>query len=119
MRLLGIRSDVADLLAAADLAVLPSHWEGSPLAAHEALQAGCPLVATDVGGVSALTGPDAAVLVPPGEPERAGPGDQPGCSTTPRRRSALAQRGLARARQWPDAAGTAAQVLDVYAELLG
>ena len=118
VRLLGSRSDVADLLSAADVAVLPSRWEGSPLAAHEALQAGCPLVATDVGGVPALTGHDAAVLVPPGEP-RALARAIAGLLDDPAAGHALAQRGLARARHWPDAAGTAAQVLDVYAELLG
>ena len=118
VRLLGTRSDVADLLSAADLAVLPSHWEGSPLAAHEALQAGCPLVATDVGGVSAVTGPDAAVLVRPGEPSALA-GAIVGLLDDPAAAQALAQRGLARARHWPDAGGTAARVLDVYAELLG
>ena len=112
------RSDVADLLTAADLAVLPSHWEGSPLAAHEALQAGCPLVATAVGGVPALVGPDAAVLVPPGEPGALA-GAIAGLLDDPAAAHALAQRGKARARRWPDAAGAAAHVLGIYAELLG
>ena len=40
--LLGRRSDVADLLAAADACVLPSRWEGSPFTAQEALRAGTP-----------------------------------------------------------------------------
>ena len=118
VRLLGPRSDVADLLAAADLAVLPSHWEGSPLAAHEALQAGCPLVATAVGGVPALTGADAALLVPPGDP-RALARALAGLLDDEEAAQALARRGLCRARDWPDAARSAASVLDVYAQLLG
>jgi len=67
-RLLGARDDVPGLLAAADVFVLPSRWEGQPLILQEALRAGLPIVAADVGGVRALTGPDAALLVPPDDP---------------------------------------------------
>ncbi len=67
-RFLGDRSDVPALLAAADVFVLPSRWEGQPLVLQEALQAGKPIVAADVGGVPDLTGADAALLVPPGDP---------------------------------------------------
>ena len=66
VRLLGRRTDVPDLLAAADLAVLPSRWEARSLAAQEALRAGVPLVTTAVGGLPELVG-DAAVLVPAGD----------------------------------------------------
>jgi glycosyltransferase involved in cell wall biosynthesis len=48
---LGDRSDVASLLAAADLFVLATRWEGLPLCILEAMRAGLPVVATDVGGV--------------------------------------------------------------------
>ena len=65
-RLLGVRGDVPDLLAAADVVVVPSSWEGQPLIVQEALRAGCAIVATDVGGTREVTG-DAARLVPPGD----------------------------------------------------
>jgi glycosyltransferase involved in cell wall biosynthesis len=68
VRFLGWRDDMAALLAAADVFVLPSQWEGQPLILQEALRAGRPIVATDVGGVRDLTGPDAALLVAPGDP---------------------------------------------------
>ncbi len=55
------------LLAAAAVFVLPSVWEGQPLILQEALRAGVPVVATRAGGTPALTGEDAAVLVPPGD----------------------------------------------------
>ena len=55
------------LLAAADVVVLPSVWEGQPLILQEVLRAGRPLVASRVGGVADLTGEDAALLVPPGD----------------------------------------------------
>ena len=67
VRFLGQRADVPALLAGADVVVVPSLWEGQPLIVQEALHAGRPLVASRTGGIPALTGPDAAVLVPPGD----------------------------------------------------
>lgn len=68
VRFLGDRPDVPALLAAADVFVLPSEWEGQPLVLQEALRAGRPIVAARVGGVPDLTGADAALLVPPKDP---------------------------------------------------
>jgi glycosyltransferase involved in cell wall biosynthesis len=70
VRLLGRRLDVPALLEASDIFVAPSAWEGLPVALLEAMAAGVPCVATDVGGVPELlqhgvTG----VLVPPRDPE--------------------------------------------------
>lgn len=48
VRLLGVRSDVADLLAIADLFVMPSVTEGWGIAAAEASAAGLPVVANDL-----------------------------------------------------------------------
>jgi glycosyltransferase involved in cell wall biosynthesis len=52
--LLGRRLDVADVLAALDIAVCSSRFEGSPLAVMEYMEAGLPIVATRVGGVPDL-----------------------------------------------------------------
>ncbi|MDR3034214.1 MAG: glycosyltransferase family 4 protein, partial [Kitasatospora sp.] len=68
VRFLGRRDDVPALLAAADVVVLPSAWEGQPLIVQETLRAGRPLVASRAGGIPELTGEDAALLVPPGDP---------------------------------------------------
>ena len=119
LRLLGARDDVADLLAAADVVVLPSRWEGSPLAAHEALLAGRPLVATAVGGVPALVGdavPPPAVLVP-AEDAAALADALRQLLDDPAERTALAERAVVRAAEWPDAQRTVQAVLAVYQEL--
>jgi glycosyltransferase involved in cell wall biosynthesis len=120
LRLLGARDDVADLLAAADVVVLPSRWEGSPLAAHEALLAGRPLVATAVGGVPVLVGdadPAPAVLVPAEDPVALADAIRR-LLDDPAERAALAERARHRAAEWPDAQRTVEDVLDVYRELV-
>jgi len=70
VRFAGHRHDVPALLAAADVFVLPSVWEGQSLILQEALRAAVPIVATRVGGNPELTGEDAAILVPPADPRR-------------------------------------------------
>jgi glycosyltransferase involved in cell wall biosynthesis len=66
---LGERSDVADLMACADIVCLSSDVEGIPLAVVEAMALGRPVVATDVGGLRELVDPPrTGVLVPPNDP---------------------------------------------------
>jgi glycosyltransferase involved in cell wall biosynthesis len=66
---LGFRNDVAALLSAIDVVALPSHAEGLPLAALEAMACGKPVVATPVGGVSeAIVEGVTGTLVPPNNP---------------------------------------------------
>ena len=73
VRFLGQRDDVPDLLAAADLFVLPSRFEGLPLAALEAMAAALPVVATRVGGTDeAVLDGVTGRLVPPGDPQALG-----------------------------------------------
>jgi glycosyltransferase involved in cell wall biosynthesis len=117
VRLLGRRSDVADLLAAADLCVLPSRWEARSLTAQEALRSGTPLVATRTGGLPELLG-NAAALVPVGDPVALADAVA-GVLTDPDRRAQLAATGRERADSWPDEAATARQLVALYRELLG
>jgi glycosyltransferase involved in cell wall biosynthesis len=68
VRLLGDRSDVAALWAAADMAVVSSLSEGTSLALIEAMAAGRPIVATAVGGnLDLLADGQSALLVPSGD----------------------------------------------------
>ncbi|WP_328893162.1 glycosyltransferase family 4 protein [Streptomyces sp. NBC_00236] len=113
--LIGSRTDVPELLAAADLVVLSSRWEARSLLAQEALRIGVPLVATAVGGVPELVG-DAAELVPYANAEALARavarllGD-------PTERDRMAAAGLRQAASWPTEDDTIAQVLSVYDEL--
>lgn len=117
VRWLGARDDVADLLAAADVVVLPSWWEARSLTAQEALRAGRPLVATAVGGTPELV-QDGAVLVRPGDPVALGRAVR-ALLDDPVAARALAARGRAVAAGWPDEQDTVRQVVAVYAELIG
>ncbi|MFB7516972.1 glycosyltransferase family 4 protein [Streptomyces sp. NPDC056144] len=117
VRLIGRRDDVAELLAAADVAVLPSRWEARSLLAQEALRLGVPLVATAVGGVPELVG-DAAELVPYGD-AGALAGVVRGLLEDVDRRMDLAAAGRVQAGTWPTEDETVAHVLSVYDELAG
>jgi len=68
LRMLGYRTDVAALLAAADIFTLPSRFEGLPMSVIEAMLSGLPVIATNVRGPAeqvedAVTG----LLVPAGD----------------------------------------------------
>jgi glycosyltransferase involved in cell wall biosynthesis len=94
--------EYAELLASAEVAVIPSLYEGFSLPAVEHLASGTPLVASRAGALPEVVG-DAAVLVEPGDPEElaAALRDLLDDGT---RRAELAARGLARVRErfaWP------------------
>jgi len=68
VRFLGRRLDVDRVLAGAQVFVLASRWEGLPLTVLEAMRAGLPVVASDVGGVKeAVLEGETGFLVPRGD----------------------------------------------------
>jgi glycosyltransferase involved in cell wall biosynthesis len=74
IRILGFRSDIADLIAASDFVVQPSLEDALPTSLIAALAGGRPIVATRVGGIPDIVGPGCGVLVAPGEPSALGAG---------------------------------------------
>lgn len=71
VRFLGRVEDVASLYAAADLFVLPSHWEGLGLVVLEAWTQDCPIAASDLPAIREFVeNGKNGVLFPPQEPQR-------------------------------------------------
>jgi glycosyltransferase involved in cell wall biosynthesis len=116
VRFLGMRSDVPALLAAADVVAVPSRWEGQPLVVQEALQRGRPLVASRVGGIPGLTGENAALLVPPGDPGALA-GAIASVIGDPALARSLGAAAAARARDLPSPAAAVDAVVAVYLRL--
>jgi glycosyltransferase involved in cell wall biosynthesis len=71
-RLLGTRppEDMPAAYADADVFCLPSWWEAMPLSVLEAMSAGLPVVASDVGDLSRLVTPACGTVVPTKDPRR-------------------------------------------------
>jgi len=95
-------AEYARVLATAEVAVIPSLYEGFSLPAVEHMASGTPLIASRAGALPEVTG-DAALLVPPGDAEELSAAlgglldDEPA-------RVRLASSGLARVRErfaWP------------------
>jgi len=114
IRFLGFRSDVSDLMAAADVAAVPSRSEGLGTAALEALAAGLPVVASDVGGL-----PDSVL---PGRTGELVPVNDPGALADalagllhdPERRADLGRRGRRLIEEQFTESALARRTLDFY-----
>jgi glycosyltransferase involved in cell wall biosynthesis len=115
VRFLGVREDVDTLLAGADVVVLSSDWEARPLIAQEALRAGVPLIATDVGGVRDLVG-EAAVLVRPGDADALRRALRTVLTDDALRRR-LRELGPRQAATWPTVDEMVNFILDCYLDL--
>jgi glycosyltransferase involved in cell wall biosynthesis len=115
VELLGRREDLASLLTAADVAVVPDCAEGRSLLAQEALHAGVPLVAADLPGMAELVG-DGAELVPAGD-AAALARKVTSVLADAAWREELVRRGFLQAAAWPSEDETVAQILSVYDEL--
>jgi glycosyltransferase involved in cell wall biosynthesis len=119
MQLVGRREDIADVVRAFDVAVLPSNYEGSPLTVLEYMAGAAPIVASGVGGVPELIEDSVHGLL-------VAPGDTEALASSMRR--LLEDRDLARrlgraARERQlanfDLSVVVGQLQDMYVELLG
>ena len=107
----GISDDeLAGLLASAELAVVPSLYEGFSLPAVEHLASGTPLVASRAGALPEVTG-EAAELVTPGDPEELAAALRR-LHDSPRERERLSQAAWRRVQErfaWPAVAQATAE----------
>jgi glycosyltransferase involved in cell wall biosynthesis len=118
LHLLGLRGDISNVLAGADVFVLPSVSEGLPLALLEAMLSGRPVVASDVGEVRTVLDDGAAgVLVPAGD--AAALADAlAGLLHAPDHARELGRRATERATSGYGIASMVARYAALYAELL-
>jgi glycosyltransferase involved in cell wall biosynthesis len=113
----GARSDIADVLTAADVVALPSRWEAAPLVPLEAMAVGRTVVAFGVDGVRAALGDTGVVLEP---------GDVPGLAaalidllTDPSRTAAEGRAARARVERTADVHASTAAWDDVLTAVAG
>ena len=94
--------------------VLPSEWEARALVVQEAMAAGTPVVATDVGGLHDLVA-GTGLLVPPGDPEALAEATDR-VLADPGLRDELAASGREVAVELPDGSDTVSRWLAWYCE---
>jgi glycosyltransferase involved in cell wall biosynthesis len=107
-------SDPSPWLRAAEVFILPSRWEARALVVQEAMAAGTPVVATDVGGLHDLVA-GTGLLVIPGDPDAIAEATD-GVLADPGLRSELSARGREAARALPDGRHMASRWLAWYSQ---
>ncbi|MGE5591800.1 MAG: glycosyltransferase family 4 protein [Bacillota bacterium] len=115
---LGDSHDIASLVAAADVVVLPSLLEALPHAVMEAQSAGKAVLATNAGGIPEMVlHGETGFLVPPGDPAALAAGLEQLLTDAYLRRR-LGDRAAVWAQNRWDGRRTAREVAEVYAEVL-
>jgi glycosyltransferase involved in cell wall biosynthesis len=114
----GERDDVPDWLAAADVVVNSSRWEGMSLAILEAMARGRSIIATDVAGSREAVGDEAGAIVPPEDPDALAAAIAKRLSDAALR-EAEGRAARARAVRSHDVRRTTAQVAELYEDLVG
>jgi glycosyltransferase involved in cell wall biosynthesis len=118
VQFLGQRNDVDRILSQAQISLLVTNWEGSPLSILEAMRAGLPVIASAVGGVAeSVSEEETGYLVPRGDArclrdriER--------LLTSPELRVRLGRQGRARYERDFTLAHSVNRTLDVYRDVL-
>lgn len=110
----GNLAQLADVYRAIDVFVMPSLWEGLSLAMLEAMAAGLPMIATEVGGARDVLGDSEwGVLIPPRDPAAIVTAIDR-LLADPQQRGALAEAGAARVRANYSVTALTAQLVDIY-----
>ena len=108
---MGVREDIPELLAACDVAVLSSHFEGFGLSAVESMACGKPLIASNVKSLDTVVG-GAGLLFPQGDAEALAECIREVCEN-PQEAREIGIRGKARAEKY-DLAQTVRHYCDLY-----
>jgi glycosyltransferase involved in cell wall biosynthesis len=118
VRVLGLRSDVPEILREIDVAACSSDFEGSPLSVMEYMDASLPIVATAVGGIPDLIeSGEHGLLVPPGDPTALAQALAEMLRDRPRAK-AMGERARERRRTEFDLRTVIGRIEELYCELL-
>ncbi|HOW28489.1 MAG TPA: glycosyltransferase family 4 protein [Elusimicrobiota bacterium] len=119
VRFLGEQSDVKSHLAAFDIFVLPSLWEGFGISLLEAMSSSLPVVATRVGGIPEVVADgETGLLVPPGNVQALGEAVS-SLLSDPVRAQDMGKKGLARVRGHFDMKMNISQLEKLYQDCMG
>jgi len=112
-------ADIAELMASAEVACVPSLYEGFSLPAVEAMASGTALVASDVGALAEVVGRDgkAGILVPAGDVDALTEAIS-GLLADPARRAAVGSAGRARVEERFSWTATAQATVEVYRQAI-
>lgn len=110
----GWRSDVSQLMNAADVFVSTSLWEGQPVAIQEALAHSLPVIATDVGGTSTVLA-GSGILVPRADVHLSDAVSK--IFQNPQQLQELSAKAYKRAKKLPTTAQLLAQLAMIYSTL--
>lgn len=114
VRFLGLRTDIPELMNAADAYVMSSAWEGMPMVLLEAHASGLPIVATDVGANrDVVRDGETGFLVPPKAPEVLAAAMERVMALGPGERGRMGSRG----RDWVETHFALDRILDRWEEL--
>jgi L-malate glycosyltransferase len=109
---------LADIYRAIDIFIMPSLWEGLSLAMLEAMAAGLPVVATDVGGALDVLGDNRwGLLIPPKDAEAIAT-TVAGLLADPLASNKMAIAGMQRVREHYSVVGLADQISGIYLSAL-
>jgi glycosyltransferase involved in cell wall biosynthesis len=118
IKFLGPQTNVPSLLKSADISVLSSHEEGFSNAILEAMAAGLPVVATDVGGnAEAVVDGETGLIVPPRDPIALGQALLK-LAVTPQMRAEMGRRGKERVERYFSLKQCAQAYSDLYTDFL-
>jgi glycosyltransferase involved in cell wall biosynthesis len=114
VEIMGRRTDVPELLATASVGVLPTHFEGYPVALVEYAAAGLPIVVSAVEGTRHLVSPDDGIIgVPVADPEAIADAVAH-LIAAPGRAAALGERARRKMRAACHTTVVLEQLLDIY-----
>ena len=113
----GARADIPVMLATADLFVLPSLTEALPTVIAEAMAAGLPVVATDVGGTIEMVDQHTGIVVDAGDADQLATAIS-SLLSDPARSSAMGQAGREVAAERFDINGQSARLIAEYRRLV-